>query len=94
MVVVGSDLAYTTATTSLLGEVMSVVRILLPELLAPLAYGFVGDDDPTCKQQLFTIAIAEADTGVQPGRAAMLLGRVGWHYRFHAASMSQRAEPV
>jgi hypothetical protein len=64
MVVVAIELAHTTATTSLLGEVMSVVRILLPELLAPLAYGFVGDDDPTCKQQLFTIAIAEADTEV------------------------------
>jgi hypothetical protein len=94
MVVVMIELAYTTATTSLLGEVMSVVRILLLELLASLAYGFVGDDDPTCKQQLFTIAIAEADTEIQPGRAAMLLGRVGWHHCFHAASMPQRAEPV
>jgi hypothetical protein len=80
---------------------MSVVRKLLPELLAPLAYGFTGDDDPTSKQQLFTIAIAEADMDVQPGsvadtlcRAAMLLGRVGGHFRFHAASMPQRAEPV
>ena len=71
-----------------------MVRILLPELLAPLAYGFVGDDDPTCKQQLFTIAIAEEDTEVQPGRAAMLLGRDGWYYRFHAASMPQRADPI
>jgi hypothetical protein len=68
MVVVVIKLAYATATTSLLGEVMSVVRILLPELLAP--------------------------TEVQPGRAAMLLERVGWHYCFHAASMPQRAEPV
>jgi hypothetical protein len=68
MVVVVIKLAYTTATTSLLGEVMSVVRLPLPELLAP--------------------------TEVQPGRAAMLLERVGWHYRFHAASMPQRAEPV
>ena len=68
MVVVVIKLAYTTATTSLLGEVMSVVRLPLPELLAP--------------------------TEVQPGRAAMLLERVGWHYRFYAASMPQRAEPV
>jgi hypothetical protein len=58
MVVVAIKLAHTTATTSLLGEAMPVVRILRPELLASVAYGFVGDDDPTCKQQLFIIAIA------------------------------------
>jgi hypothetical protein len=67
MVVVVIKLTYTAATTSLLGEVMSVVRKLLPELLAP---------------------------EVQPGRAAMLLERVGWYYRFHAASMPQGAGPV
>jgi hypothetical protein len=35
MVVVGSDLGYATATTSLLAKIMSVVPILLPVLLAP-----------------------------------------------------------
>jgi hypothetical protein len=77
-------LAYAAAMTSLLGGIMSVVRMPLPELMAPLAYGFVGDDDPTCEQQLSTIAITEADTEVQPAsvvdtlcRAAVLLGRVG-----------------
>jgi hypothetical protein len=62
-----------------------LIGIRLPELPAPLPDRFVGDDDSTGEQQLFDIAVAEAEAIVQPdamadalGREAVVFVRVGW----------------
>jgi hypothetical protein len=47
-----------------------LIGIRLPELLAPLPDRFVGDGDSTSEQQLFDIAIAEAEAIVQPDAMA------------------------
>jgi hypothetical protein len=52
-----------------------LIGIRLPELLAPLPDRFVGDDDSTSEQQLFDIAIAEAEAEVEPDAVADDLGR-------------------
>ena len=40
------------------------IGILLAELVAPLADGFVGHEDPLDEQQLLDIAVAEAEAVV------------------------------
>jgi hypothetical protein len=50
------------------------VGILLVELVAPFADGFVDHDDPTDQEQLFDIAIAEAEAVIQPYSVADNLG--------------------
>ena len=79
----------------------SLVGLGLPELPAPLPNRFVGHGNTACKQQLFHIAIAEAEPEIEPDRVAdnlcgeaMILVWVGWHGGFHRASMPHRAEPV
>ena len=52
-----------------------LIGIRLAELPAPLADGFVGDDDSTGKQQLFDIPIAQAEAVIQPHAVADDLGR-------------------
>ena len=42
-----------------------VIRLGLPQLLAPRADGFICYEDTTNEQQLFDIAIAEAEVVVQ-----------------------------
>jgi hypothetical protein len=51
------------------------IGILLAELAAPLADGFVGHDDPTGEQQLFDIAVAQAEAEIEPHRMADDLAR-------------------
>jgi hypothetical protein len=51
-----------------------LIRILLPKLAAPLANGFIGHRDPTREEQLFDIAITEAETEAQPDSMADNLG--------------------
>jgi hypothetical protein len=43
---------------------------MLPKLPAPLADGFIRDDDTTGNQQFFNIAVAQAETAVQPDTVA------------------------
>jgi hypothetical protein len=64
----------------------------LAELAAPLADGFVGDDDPTGEQQLFDVPIAEAEAVIEPdavaddlGRETMMFIRVGWCGSVHSS---------
>ena len=52
-----------------------LIGIGLPELPAPFADGFIGHDDPTGEQQLFDVAIAEAEAEIEPHRMADDLGR-------------------
>jgi hypothetical protein len=54
-------------------------------ICAPLLDRFVGDDDSTGKQQLFDVAIAEAEAIVQPdamaddfGRETIMFVRICW----------------
>jgi hypothetical protein len=61
-----------------------LIGILLPELPAPLADGFVGDDDTADEEEFFDVTMAEAKTVVQPNgvtddfpRKAMMLVRIG-----------------
>ena len=51
-----------------------LIGIGLPELPAPMPDGFVGHDDPTREQELFDIAIAQAEAEVQPDAMADDLG--------------------
>jgi len=62
-----------------------LIGIRLAELPAPLADGFVGDEDPAGKQQLFDVPIAEAEAEIEPdavaddlGRETMVFVGVGW----------------
>src|SRR5262245_56054506 len=52
--------------TRLRTSASELIRIRLSKLLAPLADGFVGYQHTTDKQQLFDIAIAEAEAVIQP----------------------------
>jgi len=52
-----------------------VIGILLPKLAAPLADGFVGHHNPTCKEQLFDVAVTQAEAEVQPDTMADNLRR-------------------
>jgi hypothetical protein len=62
--------------------------------------GFIRDEDPTGEQQLFDIAIAEAETEIEPHRmaddldreAVILIAVDGWYV--HVPSMPHPAEPV
>jgi hypothetical protein len=73
------------------------IRIVLPECAAPLPTRFGSHRDTACTQQLFHIAIAEADTAVGPCRVADNLDREavvlravdGWCV--HAPSMAHQA---
>jgi hypothetical protein len=47
-----------------------LIAIWLPELHAPLANGFIRDDDSSGEHQLFDIAIAQAAANVQPDPVA------------------------
>jgi hypothetical protein len=47
-----------------------VIRILLPELPAPLADGFIGHDDATDKEQLFHVTGAQRETDIAPDGVA------------------------
>jgi hypothetical protein len=87
--------------TWLRAPVTELIGIRLPEFPAPLPDRFVRDDDAAGKQQLFNIAIAEAEPEIEPdrvaddlGREAMILVWVCWRGGFHRANMPHRAEPV
>jgi hypothetical protein len=54
--------------------VSKLIGILLAELAAPLQDRFIGPDDAMGEQQLFAIAVAEAETEVQPDTRADDLG--------------------
>jgi hypothetical protein len=67
-----------------------LIRIGLAELAAPLPDSFVGHSDPTSKQQLFDVPIAEAEAEIQPdavandlSREAMVCVWVGWCGSIH-----------
>ncbi len=51
------------------------LRVLLAELLAPLADGFVGHDDAALGEQLLDVTITEGEAEVQPDRMADDRGR-------------------
>jgi hypothetical protein len=40
------------------------------ELPAPIAHGFIGEDDPACGHQLLHISIAKAEAEIQPHAGA------------------------
>jgi hypothetical protein len=70
-----------------------LMGIRLSEFPAPLPDRLVGDDDSTGEQQLFDIAVAEAEAVVQPDAVADDLGRktvvfvqVGWCRSVHRSS--------
>ena len=72
-----------------------LIGIGLPELSAPIAHRFIGQDDATCGHQLFDIPVAQAKAKVQPhtvaddlGREPMALIQIGWWWCIHAASMA------
>jgi len=46
-------------------SVSKLIGIGLAKLAAPLPDRFVGHDDPTGKQELFRVAVAETEAGVQ-----------------------------
>jgi hypothetical protein len=51
-----------------------LIGIRLTKLLRPLADRLIHNEDPTGKQQLFDIAIAEAEAKLQPHSMADDLG--------------------
>jgi hypothetical protein len=62
-----------------------LICILLPKFPAPLSDGFIRHTDPPCKQELFHVAVAQAEAVVEPDAMADDLGRetmvcvwVGW----------------
>jgi hypothetical protein len=61
--------------TALGTPVSQLIGIRLPELQTPLTDGFIRDKDPTGEQQLFDIAIAQAETEIEPDRMADDLDR-------------------
>jgi hypothetical protein len=52
-----------------------LIRVGLPKLQTPFAYGFVGHDDPAGIEQLFHVPVAEAESVAQPDPMAGDLGR-------------------
>jgi hypothetical protein len=52
-----------------------LIGVLLTELAAPLADGFVGHHNPARKEQFFDVPIAQAEAEVQPDAVADDLGR-------------------
>ncbi len=52
------------------------MAIFLPNLLAPLAYGFVTYCDSSCCQQFFDISEAESESEIQPDRMAYYWRRI------------------
>ena len=73
------------------------IGIPLTELAAPFADGFVGHHDPTGEQQLFDIAVAQAETKVQPDtvsdnfrRKPVAFIRIGRRERIHVATMPHK----
>lgn len=77
-----------------------LIGIRVPDLQTPLAHGFIPDAAPTGAEELFHVAIAEAETAIEPYRraddldreAVVLLAVDGW--RIHVPSMPHRAQPV
>jgi hypothetical protein len=75
---------------------LELIGIGLPELQTLLPNGFIRDEDPTGEQQLLDIAIAEAETEIQPHRmtddldreAVILVGVDRWCV--HAPSMAHQ----
>jgi hypothetical protein len=53
---------------------MELIRVLWPELAAPLADGFLAHHDPTCKEQRFDVARTQAEVEGQPAPMADGLG--------------------
>jgi hypothetical protein len=47
-----------------------LIRILLSELAAPFADGFIGHDDTTDKQEFFYITMAKRQPEIQPDGVA------------------------
>jgi hypothetical protein len=62
-----------------------LIGILLPELAAPLADGFVGHVDATCDQELLHVTVAQGESIVEPdavaddldGKAVVVVASVG-----------------
>ena len=61
-----------------------LIRVLLPELAAPCADGFIRHDHATDEQEFLNIAVTEAKTKIEPhtvaddlGRETMILVEVG-----------------
>jgi hypothetical protein len=52
-----------------------LVGVGLPELSAPIPDRFIGQDDATCRHELFDVPVAEAKAKVQPDAMADNLGR-------------------
>jgi hypothetical protein len=77
--------------------VSKLIGIRLTKLAAPLANRFIGDRDPTRKEQLFDIPVAEAESVVKPHamaddldrKAVMLIAVDRW--AVHAPSMAHQA---
>jgi hypothetical protein len=70
-------------------EVPSVVE---SELLTPLTYGFVGDNDSPFCQELLNISEAQTESMIQPDRVTDDLGRkpvsvVATHFGSHQRSL-------
>jgi hypothetical protein len=72
-----------------------LIRTGLPELSAPIARGFIGQDHAASSHQLLDLPVAEAKTAVQLDTVAndlcrkpMALMQVGWWWCVHAASMA------
>jgi hypothetical protein len=75
-----------------------LIGILPAKLAISRADRFIGDDDPTGEQQLFDIALDEAEMEVQPdaiaenlGREAVVLVTVGG-WCAHATSLAHWAD--
>jgi hypothetical protein len=71
-----------------------LISIDLPEFLAPIAYGFIGQEHAALDHQLFNIPLAQANAKVEPdamaddlGREPMTLRQVRCRWWVHAASM-------
>jgi hypothetical protein len=85
------------------GDARSSVRFnrSLAELTTLLADRYVGHRDPTGEQELFHIAVAEAEMEREPyrladdlRREAIILVRADGRYCVQGASMAHRAKPV
>jgi hypothetical protein len=51
-----------------------LIGVLLTKLAAPLPHRFVGHDDAVGEQELFHVAVAEAEGEIQPDAVADDLG--------------------
>jgi hypothetical protein len=72
-----------------------LIGVLLTELAASLADSFIRDDDPTSEQEFFDLAVAQAESEIQPHsmaddlcRETMALAQVDRRSRVHEASMA------